>query len=92
MIEFNYSILNNTANGVLNFDALTFERGLLELPETLLSIQVNGDNLKFQFESSQDVGVLDVALDALVLAHQGTPKPYHKIYDFVIVNILGGIV
>lgn len=83
MIEFNYSIQGNTANGVVNFDALVFEWSSLERSESLLSLTIDGDNLKFVFENSGDIQSLDAALDNLVSMHQGQDKPYHKIYDLV---------
>lgn len=83
MIEFNYSISSDTLNGVLNFQALNYELSLLELPEVLLSLTVVGDNLKFTFDSSNDVTVLDIALDNLVANHMGEVLPHPRIMDFV---------
>ena len=79
MIEFNYSIANDTLNGAVNYDALVSHFNKLNLPEELQSLSITSDNLKFIFASSNDVNTLDVALDSLVANHNGLPLSKPKI-------------
>lgn len=87
MIEFNYSIANNTLNGTVNYDAIVSQFNKLNRPEVLQSLTITGDNLKFVFASSNDVNALDAALDSLVANHNGLPLSKPKILSLTRNNV-----
>lgn len=82
--QFNYSIQNQTLNGVLNFEKIVRDFHRLNLNESLIKIFPSGDNLLFEFEEPlNDIDTLDQALDNLVANHDGNPIALPRIYSLM---------
>lgn len=70
--KFNYSILNQTLNGILNFEKINRDFWKLNLNENLITLMPTGDNLLFEFEEPvNDINLLNQSLDDLVANHDG---------------------
>jgi hypothetical protein len=81
--KFNYSILNHTLNGILNFEKLNRDFYKLNLNEKLLAILPVNDNLLFEFEEPvNDIELLDQSLDGLVSNHDGQEISTAKILRY----------
>lgn len=82
--KFNYSIANQTLNGILNFEKIVRDFHRLNLNETLIKILPTGDNLLFEFEEPvNDISLLDSSLDDLVASHDGNPIALPRIYSLM---------